>query len=240
MKNKILGVIACLFTILAISKVDAAPTNSNWPAIVTKMTNSTAIKGLKEEGNTVTITSNDSQMVITVSNDELTSPVKLTYYYTNDIVAFISTNSTSNTKVAKIESIINKQLIQAVAEYYGYDVNLLQQWMNEVDKTTLTVGNDGIEFTTYTSQDNSVTSYKTLKVNISCGFSAFNESTPTTPEETPTTPEEPTTPPDTSTPEIKPENPQTGIYVSTIIVAVAVIGGIILLISNKKNYFKEI
>ena len=238
MKKTLFGIMMSLTALFVVpSIVSAEPTEgTNWAKIVTKMTN--------KLGNAVTITSDDSQMVISMTDSQTGEIYSVTYYQANDIVTFNSNNTTNDIELAKFEALVNKQLISSVAEYYGYDVELFFKWLSEVDHSTLTLGDSGIEFTKYTV--NSITSLKTLKINIECGISPFHAYKPEpTPEPTPVpeptpTPESPKVEVVTPNVETKVENPKTGLFVSMTIAIVAILSVFIFVVTKKKNYFSKI
>lgn len=257
MKKVLLGVVMGLMALVVVPKnVAAAPTEGNgWSTIVTKMSNSWMAK----ESN-ATITSDDSKMIITGTDEENTTSYTITYFYANDIVTFLSNNTTNDPGLAMVESLWHNELMTAVAEYYGYDVALFKQWLSEVDGSTLTLNNSGIEFTEYTADsslngsnegidvdlDLSITTFKKLQINIECGISPFHNYKPTptpdpepTPEPTPTPDPEPTPDP---TPDVETpvENPNTGLYISLIMSGIVLAGSAVLMVSKRKNYFKEI
>lgn len=246
-KKKFLG---CLFAVLAFAMPNmvSAETNDGWTTIVSKVKNSQTVTELKEEYD-VTITDDDYKMVIEISNDTMTNPLTMTYNYAKEIVHFTSSNTDNNVTVAVLENEINDAFLTAVAEYYGYDADSFNTWLASTDSSTLTVGEDGLEYTTYTIEyveeglDLSIESFKTLTVNVECGVSSFHEVTPE-PEPEPVVPDpDPIIPePDPETPIIEEtvENPPTGLYISVAAIFVALVGFVTFGLSKKKNYFSKI
>lgn len=248
MKKVALSFVMGLIAILAMPNMVSAESSQGWTTITNSIKSDTTFLGRYD----VTVTSDDYQMVIQVNGDEFTAPYIYTFTYANDIVYYNSTNTTNNTTYAMVEGIIVSEFMQDVAEYYGYNKDELVKWLGSVEPSTLTVNNDGIEFSYYTIEQTSenggvtVTSIKSLKVNVECGISSFHENT-TIPEPEPT-PVEPTPTPNPEPTEEEPlpdveetvENPNTGLYASLGVLVVAVIGAITFVSSKKKNYFSKI
>lgn len=265
-KSKIFGLITLLVATLFVSNSVSAETKDGWSTIVSKMQNSTTIQELKNRGNDVTFTSDASKMTIEMSGPTITTPYVITYNHTSDIVSYTSANTANDIEYAIFEGMIHREFLYNVALYYGYDANAFSKWLEEVDNTKLAVGIDGIEFTKYTLKGEkttengtatiSISTYKTLKVNIECGVSAFHNNT--TPEEQPK--EEVVTPevqepvdevvtPEVQQPEpekVKPNveqtvnNPDTGLYISLGVTVLALITIGTLIFTKKKNYFSKI
>lgn len=160
----------------------------------------------------------------------------LTYRQANNIVTFLSENS-NDSYLATVEAYVNNALISSTAEYYGYDVEKFMSWLNKTDTSKLTIGNDGIEFTTYTVSG--IVSMKKLQINVECGISSYvpEKDPEPTPEPEPTPTPEPTPEEDVET---KVENPKTGLYISLASVVFLAVAGITLGVSKNKNYFNKI
>lgn len=248
MKKVALSFVMGLIAILALPNRVSAESSQGWLTITNNMKSDTTFQELKNGGYDVTVTSDDYQMVIQINGDEFTAPYIYTFTYANDIVYYNSTNTTNDTTYALVEGVIVSEFMQDVAEYYGYNKDEFVEWLGSVEPSTLTINDDGIEFSYYTIEQTSenVTSIKSLKVNVECGISSFHENT-TTPEPEPT-PVEPTPTPNPEPTEEEPipdveqtvENPNTGLYVSLGALAIAVIGAITFVGSRKKNYFSKI
>jgi len=255
MKKFALGFVMMMVAVLAMPSIVSADNQATyWATIVSSVKNSDVIKELESEYN-VSITDDSTKLVIEVAGGKLTSPYTITYTRYNDIVSFTSNNTTLDGTIAQIENEVNGQFLLSVAEHYGYNTISFMLWLSSLnDGAGLTVNNDGIEFTYYTYQYESQieagdgveitnggtitgigSTYKTLKVNIDCGISAFDPNV-TTPEPDISIP----TPVPTPVPEKELENPETGLYVSLGILTVAVAGVIALLSTKKKKYFSKI
>ena len=250
MKKFALSLIMVLVAVLAMPNMVSAATANGWQVVVSAMKNDEMLQTLRDSGNTVTVTSDDSKMVIQMSSDEITTPYTVTYNYAQDIVYYNSVNTANDPGFAFFESIVNAQFLKHVVDYYGYSWEDFSKWSESVDPTTLTLSEDGIEITEYVASatdengSTTVSGIKSMKVNIECGISGY---TPTTTPETPeVTPDPEPTPEVTPDPEPTPEpeeivdNPDTGLYVSLGVIAVAVAGMVAFVCSKKKSYFSKI
>lgn len=246
-KKMFLGFLMSLVAVFALPNVVSADTtyDESWSKIVNAMKSNEAIQAYKTKGHTVTITDTDSQMDIKITEKGSTTPYTMTYYYSKNVVKFISRNQSGDTKLATYELEVGQQLLYEVAEYYGYDAAKFKTWFNTVDPTTLELSKSGLEFSKY--KVSNISSFQKIYVDISCGISGFKEPEPT-PEPTPTpTPEVEPKPVVKPTPEVQtpvveeePKNPETGIYVSMTFISLAFIGLVIVAITKKKNYFSKI
>ena len=260
MKKIALSFVMGLIAILAMPNMVSAESSQGWTTVVQNMKTSSVVQKYKSNGYIVSITDDSGKMEIDLSIGDLAQSVAtITYYYANDIVSFRSTVDASNIDGALFyaEQAFTKELLNIVAAYYGYDVTEFANWLDTEmlkDSNTLDLGNDGIEFTTQsaitTAEGVTVTpnidyiSFKTLKVNVECGIPAFHTDV-TTPEPTPDVEESEPTPDveePTPTPDVEGtvENPNTGLYVSLGVLAIAIVGAITFVSSKKKNYFSKI
>lgn len=248
MKKFVSGIVMGLVALLLVpSIVSAKP--ATWTALVSKFKSSTIIQQLQND-KTVVINDDATKMTIQVTDNASGVTHSVTYSYANDVVSFVTSNTTNDPVKVMLESTLHQELFKAIAEIYGYDAKSFVNWIADSDPSKLSLANDGFEYTV-TSINNSgqgieleMDAVTSFRMNIECGVSAF--SNPSTPEPTPTPTPEPTPTPDvpseqpgTPSEEVT-ENPTTGLYASLGLLVVGFAGAVALVCSKKKNYFSKI
>ncbi len=247
MKKILNGLMAILVAITMVPSMVSAEetatyTSKYWDDVVTAMT-SEEFKNSFGSHMTVSVTSdaNNLEYKFTNNNTSKTYTIKYTQQY--GIVYFTTANTNNDGEFAFIESLIHAKFIKTVATIYGYDYNAFMSWLDSTDSTKLDVQTAGIAYENYSatysmtsetgSVNISVETFKTLKLNVDCGISAYIPPVVTPdPEPTP----EPTPEPE----EEVVENPDTSLYLSLGLVGVALAGATGYVVSKKKTYFAKI